>query len=151
MIVRRVSNELIEFIKQFEGYSDMPYRCSAGYWTIGWGHAIKSTDPGFATPISKEEAIILLHNDLLVTERSVCRLITVPLEDYHYDSLVSWTFNLGGARLQASTLRSVINRGEYNEAPAQIRRWVYAGGKRLKGLVRRREAEAIIFEWGIYG
>ncbi len=148
MIVRSVSDDLIDFIKNFEGYSSTPYKCAANFITVGWGHEVKKGEN--FTEISEDQATSLLHNDLLVAEQSVCRLITVSLEDYQYDALVSWTFNLGGARLQASTLRAVINRGEYNEAPAQIRRWVYAGGKKLKGLVRRRDQEALMYEWGWY-
>jgi len=59
--------------------------------------------------------------------------------------LVSWTFNLGGANLNASTMLKVLNKGEYEEVPAQIKRWNKAGGKVLQGLIRRREAEALLF------
>ena len=148
MIVRKVSNKLVSFIRSLEGYSAIPYRCAANYITIGWGHEVKRGEN--FTEITEDQATGLLHNDLLVAEGTVCRLITGPQEDYQYDALVSFCFNLGGARLAASTLRMVVNRGEHDEAPIQIRRWVYAGGKKLKGLVHRRDQEALMYEFGWY-
>ena len=56
--------------------------------------------------------------------------------------MVSFTFNLGAGNLAVSTLLKVLNGGKYEAVPNQLRRWVNAGGKRLEGLVRRREAEA---------
>ena len=73
------------------------------------------------------------------------RQIRVPLSQNQFDALTSWVFNLGEGRLQASTLRRVINRGSHSEAPREIRRWVYAGGRKLAGLARRREAEAALY------
>jgi lysozyme len=60
--------------------------------------------------------------------------------------LVSWTYNLGPTNLNSSTLLKVLNKAEYEDVPAQIKRWNKAGGKVLEGLVRRREAEALLFE-----
>lgn len=73
--------------------------------------------------------------------RSVLRLIRVPLTDGQFDALVDFTFNLGGGALQRSTLRQVVNREEHDEVPGELMRWVRAGGKILRGLVRRRQAE----------
>ena len=63
-------------------------------------------------------------------------------------SSIHWypfTFNLGSGALQRSTLRRKVNREEHDDVPAQFKRWVWAGGKRLKGLVRRRSEEAITY------
>ena len=65
--------------------------------------------------------------------------------DGQYDALVSFTFNLGSGALQRSTLRRKVNREEHNDVPAEFVRWVYAGGRKLVGLVRRRNAEAIAY------
>ena len=73
------------------------------------------------------------------------RLIRVPLEDSRFDALGSFTFNLGAGALQRSTLRRKVNRQEHAAVPAEFGRWVWAGGRRLKGLVRRREAEAVLY------
>ena len=73
------------------------------------------------------------------------RFIGVPLEDGRFDALASFAFNLGAGALQRSTLRRKVNRAEHEAVPAEFRRWVWAGGCRLKGLVRRREAEAALY------
>lgn len=75
------------------------------------------------------------------------RLIQVPLNDNQFDALVSFTFNLGAGALQRSTLRRRVNREEHEVVPAEFRRWVWAGGRKLKGLVWRREAEAARYMW----
>ncbi len=155
IVVRKAGNLALDLIKRFEvgpdgkSFATVPYVCPAGYWTIGWGHEILPGEK-FVTPIDESLAYDLLMQDIKVAERSVCRLINAPLQDWQYDALVSWTFNLGGGRLQASTLRAVINRGEHQEAPAQIMRWVYGGKppRKLRGLIIRRNAEATLYKEG---
>ena len=71
-----------------------------------------------------------------MAERALHRHIRVFLLQHRFDALVSWVFNLGGGTLQASTLRRVINRGHHDRVPSEMYRWVYAGGRRLVGLVR---------------
>lgn len=82
---------------------------------------------------------------MLLAEQAVCRLIKVPLTDGQFDALVSFTFNLGSGALQRSTLRRKVNHEEHEEVPDQFMRWVWAGGKKLRGLVMRREAEASLY------
>ena len=72
-------------------------------------------------------------------------LIRVPPEDGRFDALSSFAFNLGAGALQRSTLRRKVNREEHDAVPAEFRRWVWAGGRKLAGLVRRRRAEAICY------
>jgi lysozyme len=67
------------------------------------------------------------------------------LTNGQFDALVSFTYNLGGGALQRSTLRRKINREEHGEVPEQFMRWVWAGGRKLKGLVRRRAAESELY------
>jgi len=121
----KISQEGIALIKVFEGCKLESYLCAAGVWTIGYGHT-KMVEEG--QEITQEEADNILLNQ------------------HQFDALVSWTFNLGGANLNASTMLKVINKGEYEDVPAQIKRWNKAGGKVLQGLIRRREAEALLFE-----
>ncbi len=61
------------------------------------------------------------------------------------------TFNLGAGALQRSTLRRTVNREEHDAVPAEFGRWVWAGGRKLKGLIRRREAEAVLYAGGRHG
>ena len=95
----------------------------------------------FVDGIDEATAEELLRLDVETAERAVLRLIQVPLEDGRFDALASFTFNLGAGALQRSTLRRKVNREEHDAVPAEFRRWVWAGGRKLKGLIRRREAE----------
>ena len=143
----RTSERGIELIKRFEGLRLSPYHDPIGLPTVGVGHLLskeKWADLSQWPTITEEEADNLLRKDVARFERAVGRLVKRPLTKGQFDALVSFTFNLGAGALQASTLRRVLNRGDYHDAPRQLLRWVFAGGRRLRGLVRRREAEAIV-------
>ena len=150
--MRKITERGLQLIKDFEGFSATLYRCPAGYQTIGYGHLVRSFEHDrFASisahsGLSNREASAILREDVKAAERAVSRLIIVPLSHGQFDSLVDFTFNLGSGSLQSSTLRRVINRYDYDEAPHQLRRWVFAGGIKLRGLVRRRDADAVLFQ-----
>lgn len=129
-------------IKRFEGFRAYPYRCPAGYWTIGYGHLIHESTPLFVDELRAEK---LLRADLAISEDAVTRLITRPLAPHQFDALVSFTYNLGAGALQRSRLRRAINRGDHKNIPAEFARWVFVRGKKLEGLVLRRVAEARIY------
>jgi len=144
---RQSTQRGIDLTKSFEGFSPTRYLCPAYIWTIGWGHAIRwgeKWDSPTAT-ITEEEALVLLDKDNDEAERAVSRLIRVPLTDSQFDSLVDFTFNTGSGALQRSTLRCCLNRGEYADAADQLLRWIWGGGRKLPGLVRRRVAERNMF------
>ena len=138
-----ISQEGLSLIKKFEGCELEAYKCAAGVWTIGYG-STNNVKEGME--ISQERAEMLLLEDVEVFEESVNKLVEVPLEQNQFDALVSWTFNLGSTNLKNSTLLKVLNDKDYEGVPAQIKRWNKAGGKVLQGLIRRREAEALLFE-----
>ena len=138
--MRHITQEGLDLIKHFEGFSPTVYTCPAGYATIGYGHLIKK-DETFKT-IKEEDAQELLRIDAEAAERAVLRFIDVPLTDGQFDALVSFTFNLGSGALQRSTLRRKVNRQAHGEVPDQFNRWVWAGGRKLKGLIARRRMES---------
>ena len=140
-----ISQEGLSLIKKFEGCKLQSYKCAAGVWTIGYG-STNGIEEGMK--ISQERADMLLLEDVEIFEEAVNELVKVPLEQNQYDALVTWTFNLGPTNLKNSTLLKVLNstHKDWNDVPAQIKRWNKAGGKVLQGLVRRREAEALLFE-----
>lgn len=144
--VRHITQAGLNLIKEFEGFSPVVYNCPAGHPTIGYGHLIKPYERFEC--ISESKAEDLLREDVQIAEQAVQRLIDVPLIDGQFDALVSFTFNLGAGALAESTLRRKLNNGSYDEVPEQLMRWVYAGGKKLKGLIRRREAEVGLFLGG---
>lgn len=144
--MRHITQEGIELIKRFEGFEPEIYLDAAGLPTIGYGHLLRLGEAEmFKGGISREAAEALLIKDVISAEKAVLRLIRVPLTDGQFDALVSFTFNLGGGALQRSTLRRVINRQHHNEVPNQLMRWVWAGGRKLKGLARRRAAEGNVY------
>lgn len=140
----KTSEAGIVLIQRFEGFSASPYLCPAGYWTIGYGHVLKPEECRMYvdTPLATK----LLIQDVAVAERAVSKFILVPLNQNQFDALVSFTFNLGSGVLQRSTLRRKINEGDRVEIPRQWMRYVWAGGRKLPGLVQRRTAELTLFK-----
>ena len=133
------SDLLIKKITEFEGFSNTAYRCPAGKWTCGIGHTSGVTA---TTTCLKSEAEQWLKEDLAPVEAYVNTIEQVRTQG-QYDALVDFAYNLGLGNLKSSTLLRKIKAGASTEdIQEQFRRWVYAGGKVLKGLVKRREWEA---------
>ena len=139
----KISEEGKALIKKFEGCELDSYICSGGVWTIGYGHTagVKQGDK-----INQDEANHLLTEDLEEFEGYVNSAVEVGLDQNQFDALVAWTFNLGPSNLKSSTMLKVLNEENYSKVPSEMRRWNKAGGKVLEGLIRRREAEALLFE-----
>ena len=146
--MRHITQAGLDLICHFEGFSPLIYLCPAGYPTIGYGHLItEANKEQFLDGIDELEALDLLKTDVQKAERAVLRLINVPLTDGQFDALVSFAFNLGGGALQRSTLRRKVNRQEHSAVPTEFMKWVWAGGRKQNGLVRRRKAEARIYRF----
>tara|TARA_B110000285_G_scaffold197204_1_gene228696 strand:- start:2708 stop:3151 length:444 start_codon:yes stop_codon:yes gene_type:complete len=139
----KISQEGLSLIKKFEGCELEAYKCAAGVWTIGYG-STKGVKEG--DTLTEEETDNLLLHEMDEYEGYVLESVEMPLSQHQFDAIVSWTFNLGPSNLKASTMLKVLNKGNYEDVPAQIKRWNKAGGKVLEGLIRRREAEALLFE-----
>ena len=139
----RTGDEGIALIRYFEGCRLDAYLCPAGVWTIGYGHT-KGVKEG--ETIDQEAAEAFLIEDLEEFEGYITEMVEVPLSQSQFDALVSWTFNLGPGNLERSTLLAKLNQGEYTDVPFEIKRWTRAGGVILPGLVKRRNAEAALFE-----
>lgn len=139
-----------ELCKHFEGLSLKPYLCPAGVPTIGYGSTYYIDGRKVTledSPISKEGAERLLRHELHSTYlkgvlRNCPNLIQYPNV---LNAIVDFTYNLGVGRLQTSTLKRKLLEENWDEAKDQLRLWVLAGGKKLPGLVRRREAECKLF------
>ena len=139
----KAKNYYSEKIKKFEGCELEAYQDSVGVWTIGYGstRGVKQGDVW-----SQEKAEIMLVDELEEYGAYVEDLVTVPLNQQQYDALTSWTFNLGASNLKRSTLLQVLNKGDYDGVPQQIKRWNKVNGQVNDGLIRRRDAEALLFE-----
>lgn len=138
----KISENGKSLIKKFEGCELESYQDSVGVWTIGFGHT-KGVRQGQS--ITKDEALAMLDEELIEYEEYVEKLVEVPLNQDQFDALVCWVYNLGPTNLATSTLLYKLNKGQYDDVPSEIKRWNKAGGEVLKGLVRRREAEALLF------
>lgn len=148
--MRPVPKHIHRFLEGHEGLSLVPYLCPAKVWTYGIG-ATRDINGNQVTadtpPITREQAYRLLDRDLISAMRSVDRLIVPLLSDNAYFAVVSFTFNLGGGALQISTLRKVINRGEFDRVQEEFNKWVWGGRpkRKLPGLIRRRKEESVLF------
>ena len=141
-MTRVISAEGTALIKKFEGCELTSYQDSVGVWTIGYGHT-KGVYAGMS--ITQEEAEQMLLIELEEYEGYIEKYVVVPLTQNQFDALVVWVYNLGPTNLRRSTLLKELNSGNYTAAGKEITKWNKAGGKVLAGLVRRREAEAKLF------
>ena len=141
-ILMKLGERGTEILKYFEGCKLTAYQDSVGVWTIGYGHT-KGVYNGMT--ITQEEAEQMLLTELEEYEGYIEDMVTVPLTQNQFDALVVWIYNLGPTNFKNSTLLKELNAGNYNAAGQEITRWNKAGGKVLAGLVKRREAEAELF------
>lgn len=132
----------LALIKQYEGCKLKAYKCPAGIWTIGYG---RTTKVKAGDTCSQTQADAWLIEEYDAFERQVLALVKVPLTANQLGALVSFTYNLGAQSLKESTLRRLLNEGDYDGAASQLPRWNKAAGRVLKGLVKRRAAEAALF------
>lgn len=147
-----ISQRGIDLIVSFEGkhkkLKDGRYQAyldtlaKPAVWTLYCGLTRGIVEGQICT---EEEGQRLFAKELAIYEDAIERLVKVPLNQNMFDALVSYTYNCGIGALQNSTLLKVLNAGKYEQVPAQLMRWVNAGGKRYEGLVRRRRAEGALF------
>jgi lysozyme len=146
-------------IKHHEGVKATAYRCPARLWTIGVGHVIDPNHArvpfadrlslelpaGWNRTLSQSEIDDILRKDLARFEAGVKRLCPGELTQGQFDALVSFAFNVGLGSLQKSSLRMKHNRADFQGAAEEFLKWAKAGGKVLKGLLKRREDERALY------
>lgn len=137
-------------IQQFEGCSKKrrdglieAYICPAGYPTQGWGIVVPSLD---VPPITQEMADAILEREI---PRYMAQALSVsPVLAAHPNKLgaiTSFVFNLGIARYRSSTLRRKVDAQDWEGSADELPKWVYGGGRKLEGLVKRRDKEREFF------
>ena len=135
----KASESLIQKLKEFEGLRLEAYLDAAGVPTIGYGHTRHVT---LGDRLTEYWADQLLREDVRNVVRDISQLGVVRTQG-QMDALVSFAFNLGIGRLLRSTLLKKIRSGaSMHQIRKEFMRWVYADGKRLKGLEKRRQWEA---------
>ncbi len=147
-MARKITAFVLARLKQWEGLRLNAYQDSAGVWTVGYGHTGPDVRRGLTITTARAEALLLA--DLARFEAAVDGAVTVPLTDNQFGALVSFAFNVGEAAFRKSTLLKRLNAGRHDDVPAQLARWVHAGGKRVQGLVNRRAAEAGLWASGSF-
>lgn len=140
----QIPQAAIDLVKASEGLRLTQYTDADGYKSVAYGHKITAFD-NLPETITETEADLLLQHDLQIAALSVKQMTTTQLNNNQFAALIDFTFNLGAGAYQRSTLRMVINRGEYSEAPDQFMRWVYGNNRKLPGLITRRTLEAKLF------
>ena len=170
----KTSDKGIHLMHLFEGYRDKPYLCSASMWTIGWGHVLYQQQirlpiirkEGYKGVLraefplraednriwSKDELVEIFKNDLVSFENGVLRLapnLDSPEHQHKFDACGAFALNVGTGNFQRSTIRQKILREEWDAAADAFMMWTKAGGKVLKGLIRRRQAEKDLFQSSI--
>lgn len=126
--------------------ADLLAGLSGAPWTAGWGHTGPDVHPGMA--VMREMAVAWLRADVAAAEAEVKRAVRVGLNQEEYDALVDFVFNIGNGNFETSTLLRKLNAGDTDGAIAEFARWNKAGGEVLAGLVKRREAERVLFLLG---
>ena len=136
------TNYAILLIKSFEQLRLNSYLCPAGVWTIGYGHT-EGVSQGML--ITEKTADGFLKQDIKKAEDEINR-IDADLTQEQFDALVSFVFNIGTQAFRISTLRKLIVKNPNDpKITDEFRRWVYAGNKKLPGLIKRREQEIKLY------
>lgn len=141
MANRKIGQDGLALIKQFEGCRLVAYQCSAGVWTIGYGHTA-GVHKGMK--ITQAQAEEYLKHDVAKFEKYVNNPSYVPFTDKlnqnQFDALVSFAFNLG-----QGNVKKLCTGRTMNQIPSAMQRYCKAAGKTLPGLQRRRKAEAALY------
>lgn len=162
--MRQATEEGFSLIQRLEGFMGFPYKDAAGLLTIGYGHLCHKSEVSSGKVqilrgyvridegLSECQASILLDQDLEDFESVLSEdTLKLDLSDHQYDALVSFTMNIGLGAYLGSTLRKRLLEKKYELAADQFQRWVFAGGRKLKGLEKRRSIERTLFQTGVYG
>lgn len=139
----KISQAGIDFIKSKEQLRLIAYRDIVGKLTIGYGHTGPDVMPGLV--IHADHANYLLLEDLAVHEDEVNLYVSVDLTQDEFDALVSLCYNIGNGAFHGSTMRKLLNSGDYAGAAKEFEKWDKAGGKVVAGLLNRRVEEETMF------
>jgi len=152
-VPKKLSPAAFALIKSFEGCHKKdgamfkPYVCPGGVLTIGWGHTNhhgRQFDKNARW--TQQQCNAALEEDLQGFAAQVDSIVKVPVKQHQFDALVSFAYNVGIGNLKSSTLLKKVNAGNPEGAALEFHKWKYSQGKVLPGLVRRRAAEALLFQ-----
>lgn len=148
-----MSKHGMDLLKLWEGFERKQYKDSAGLPTIGVGHLLTKAElrsgciniggtlVAYAKGLTDDQVLTLLDRDNNVAEGVVTDHVKVPLSQSQFDALASFAFNCGDGAFIGSTLLKRLNKGEYFAVPEELKKWIHAGGKVDRGLIKRRDNE----------
>lgn len=149
----KLSDKGKELLINLEGLIKFEYLDSGGASTIGVGHLLTKSERAsgkilindqaiaYCNGLTLEECHVLLMQDMYLAESTINAVKLVKLTQNQFDTLVCFVFNVGETAFIKSTLLKLLNQGQYDQIPTQLRRWIYDNGEIIKGLVYRREKE----------
>lgn len=139
MVYRTIGPRGLALIKSYEKLMLRAYQDGGGVWTIGYGHT-RNAHPGDI--VTEAQAEILLQADLANAINAVDTNVKVDLRESQRDALISLAFNAGSL---GPTMLKLLNARDYVGAAAEFAKWHWDNGKRVRGLLRRRAAEMLLF------
>jgi lysozyme len=134
------------FIADHESFRANRYRDGLGY-SIGFGHKLLLNEN--INKISLKQAIVLLENDVILTHKVIHQYVKVILTDEQKIAVSSFIYNVGRSAFINSTLLKELNNGNYNKVEKEFTKWIYSNGKKLNGLINRRNTEVKMFNKNI--
>lgn len=134
------------FIADHESFSSKRYKDGLGY-SIGFGHKLLPNEN--INEISLKQAIVLLENDVILTHKVIHQYVKIILTDEQKIAISSFIFNVGRSAFINSTLLKELNNGNYNKVEKEFTKWIYSNGKKLNGLINRRNIEVKMFNKNI--
>ena len=150
----QLSPDGLQLLRELEGVEPEPYRDSGGLWTVGAGHCLTKDELHSGKiycgdqvirwkdgPLTDAQITALLEEDVSWGEACIEACVHVPLTQQQYEALVIFAYNIGASAFRESTLCRLLNAGNFDAVPGQMRRWCHAGGQVVRGLQRRRERE----------
>ena len=137
----------IDLIKRWEGCKLTGYKCSAGIWTVGYGLTSRAgfIEVGPDTTITQAEADWYLEQVIEKFLAEIKPAITADINENELGAFTSLAYNIGPTGFRKSSALRHFNAGNKDRVPKSMRMWNKAGGKVVKGLVNRREAEVDLF------
>lgn len=141
-----ISDNGIDLVVEYEGLKLEAYKCPAGVWTIGLGTTkINGVPVKKGQTCTSRQAYEYFREHLSEEVYPCINSIGVELTQNQFDALCSFIYNIGVGAFNSSTMKKLLKKGDYVGASFQFRLWCKAGGKVLKGLVKRRRSEASLF------
>ncbi len=143
----KINQAGLRLIKKYEGFRSIAYRDAVGVWTIGYGHTSMAGSPHVSKglKITRQQGEQMLATDIEKFSHQIRPLIKVKLTDNQFSALVSFAYNVGVGNFKRSSVLRAVNARRFDRVPSRLSLWVKAGGKTLKGLVRRRASEGNLF------